>query len=83
MYKRQGDTISLKPVVANPFVISYGIVVNHNDGKISRSFESEANPLFRYPIKKGNNRIEIIGIILDHVGNNFRSDTIVLDFVGK
>lgn len=80
-----GDSISLIPIVANPFKSRYIVNFTLVENEITSSYEDddESSPLLIYPIKEGVNIIQIKSTIFDEKNNDFKSDSISLEIVGN
>lgn len=81
----EGDSISLIPIIANPFKSKYRITLLYENETIDRSynFGTSTPPLFLYWIKRGINPVKITSEILDNENKVFKRDTIALEFNAK
>lgn len=81
----EGDSVSLIPIVANPFKSKYKVALLYEEEKSDKTYKfgNGNSPLFLYVIKHGNNPISIISEIIDKDDKVFRRDTISLDLIGK
>jgi hypothetical protein len=79
-----GDSVSLIPIVANPFKKRYSVIFLTEKEKIKKSyaFTDSISPLFLYTIKRGSNPIKVIGEVNDNKGRLFKRDTVLLDLKG-
>jgi len=81
----EGDSVSLIPIVANPFKSKYKVALLFGEERRDKAykFENGNSPLFLYVIKQGNNPISIISEIIDKNNKVFRRDTISLDLISE
>lgn len=81
----KGDSVSLIPIVANPFKSSYSIILLTEDERLKKSYDftDQNSPLFLYTIKQGSNPIKIIGEVNDIEGQVFKRDTVNLNLIGE
>lgn len=81
----EGDSVSLIPIVANPFKSSYNIIILTKDRRLKKSYDftSQNSPLFLYEIREGSNPIKIIGEVKGIDGSVFKRDTVDLMLIGE